>query len=247
MDKKLLIFLGIFFTLFFAYQKFVIDPMVKKQPAATRPPAATTPAPKAGSQPGTTQPAPSGSSAEAVPPAVSQQLPATQSVPARIAIVETPLYRAEFRNTGAVLQSFRLKKYTDDFNQPLEMVPQIKDMTVRHPMSLDFDNKDATKIAEEAIYAMDRENVKLENQDKQSISFTYSDGRHSFRKIFNFQANSYIIHMTVEATDAGKILPPRVVWAPGIEDASNYKDPSALREPHGLINNGEKVERKTAR
>src|SRR5262245_57052992 len=117
MDKKLLIFLLLFFAFFFGWQKFIVEPYVKKH-SPPKPPAVTTKNAPASANPqqstSTPSPTKSGTPTTLAPTASTQTHKVT---------VDTPLYRAEFSSKGAVLTSFRLKNYKDDFGQPLELVP----------------------------------------------------------------------------------------------------------------------------
>ena len=72
-------------------------------------------APNASSAPNVATPAPpaagstsGGTATPAVPGAIA---PATASLPERLVVLETPLYRATFSNIGARLRSFELKRY----------------------------------------------------------------------------------------------------------------------------------------
>lgn len=254
MDKKLLIFLVGFFALYFAYQKFFLDPMVKsRRPAPAAPsqsPASQQPTPSAqGVAPSTSQPiAPE-------KPAL-QQTPAEQppSIPAkpvskgleRKVVVETPLYRAEFTNHGAVLTSFLLKEQLDDFNQPLEMVPQEKGRDFQ-PLGLDFDSKELTVAAADGIYTINRDKITLDGQESADLEFSYSDGVNSFRKKITFRRDSYLLGFEAEAKVNGAVVPVRVVWSPGVEALENLKDPATLPPTQAVVNTGEKIERKAAK
>lgn len=253
MDKKLLIFLVGFFGLYFAYQKFFLEPMVKSRKAVP----ATTSSPVTPSQ--------STQSTEASPPpakpanpVLAEQAPAQQKSPEpaaanstnesheRKAVVDTPLYRAEFTNRGAVLTSFRLKRHLDDFNQPLEMVPQEKGRDYQ-PLGLDFDNKELTAAAANGIFKINREKISLNGSDSAFIEFSYSDGQNTFRKKITFRGDSYLLGFEAEARVGEAIVPTRVVWSPGIEAFENYKEPVSLQPTQAFLNTGEKVERKAAK
>lgn len=249
MDKKLIIFLGIFFALFFAYQKFVIEPMVKKHPP--QPVAGSTPAPQpaAPSNKAGAPPAPgAGQLQPEAPPATaaSQTGSPVQDAAVRTAVIDTPLYHAEFSNRGAVLTSFLLKKYKNDYEKPLEMVPQDDSMKVR-PLALDFEDKAVAKIAQEGVYTLDRENLSLNGTESGSMEFSYSDGQRTFHKKITFRADSYLLGLQLQAQDGANQLPVRIVWSPGMEAFASYKNRNDLRPTEGLINTGEKVERKAAK
>ena len=235
MDKKLIFFLLAFFVFFFVYQKFVLSPMIPKpQPAAPSsqpvsveknapPPVAAAPSP---------QPA-------AAPATATAQTPAQQT---RKAFVDTPLYHAEFTNHGAVLTSFRLKRYTDDYGRPLEMIPQIPN-AVDLPLAIEMDDKKIAKVAGEASYSVEGDNLNLFGHDSGSLVFTFSNGQQTFRKKLDFKADSYLIGIRVEAMSGQNPLPVRIAWAPGLETTASYKDQINLKPSRGVVNNGTKVER----
>src|SRR5947209_4992259 len=98
MDKKLLILLLGFFVFLFAWQKFVVDPLAKKNTppkSAQRPPATSVQPPQA------TPAAPVAPTAQTTVP-----VPTATETTVRKAVVDTDLYHAEFVNKGAVLTSF---------------------------------------------------------------------------------------------------------------------------------------------
>ncbi len=234
MDKRLFIFLGLFFVAFFAYQKFVLDPIAKKagpvpqaaQPRATQP--QNTPVTDLPENP----PA-------AVPDIPSEKQPVSEAVIGK-AVVETSLYRAEFSNQGAVLKSFRLKKYTDDFNQFLEMVPQDGDAK-KLPLSLDFDDKTLGPIAADAIFSTSEESLSLQDGENGQLVFQYSDGSHAFKKTLVFKGGSYLIECTSEAVVGQSYVPVRVRWSPGVESIKNFKKEGEMKPSQIIVNAGDKI------
>lgn len=228
MDKKLLIFLFGFFLFFVAYNKFILEPRAKKE-QPQRP--AETAAPSQLPVPAQTQAAAASSTTPA-------QTTAESSV--RTIFVDTPLYRAEFSSKGAVLTSFRLKKYPDDQAQPLEMIPQtgsIEDL----PLSFDLEDKKLAQVADQALYVVDGDSRTLAPKDKAVLSFSYSDGTHSFRKELQFQGESYLIECRFEAANGAQNIPVRVSWAPGLESLKSYKDRATVKPSRGIVNSGDKV------
>ncbi len=227
MDKKLLIFLVGFFLFFVLYNKFILEPRVKKE-RPPRVPVAAAPV----QIPAQTQTAPAApSSAPAVAVAASS---------IRTVVVDSPLYRAEFSSKGAVLTSFRLKKYMDDQGQPLEMIPQTG-TTEDLPLSFDLEDKKLTEVGTQALYVVQGDSRSLGVHDKGSVSFSYSDGTHSFRKEFRFSGESYLIECAFEAANGTQSVPVRVSWAPGLESLKSYKDRSVVKPSRGIVNSGDKV------
>jgi YidC/Oxa1 family membrane protein insertase len=230
MDKKLIIFLVLFSIFYFAYYKFVLQPIEKKQPLKRT---TTTTAP-ASPQKSSPAPAPPVAAAPSITPMPVGKTPTT-------VLVESPLYRAQFNNQGAVLTSFRLKKYLDDHGQPLEMVPQDAD-TTEHPLKLEFEDKQLTKAVNEGFYSVSNQNISITGNQKQSVEFTYSDGQNTIRKSLQFSADSYLIDLAVTAQRGTQLLPVKVSWKPGVETIRSYSKPEFLNPSRALVNTGTKVE-----
>jgi YidC/Oxa1 family membrane protein insertase len=234
MDKKLLIFLLIFFAFFFAYQKFIVDPYFKKSAPA---PAVTEPRKD---QPTQKQaPSPTPAPPTTAPPSIQKP---TAGMTVQKITIDTPLYHAEFSSKGAILTSFRLNKYLDDFGKPLEMVPQNR--APNRPLSFDFEDPELSKKAVESNFSVDQQSLTLGGTSTGEMNFSYSDGKYYFRKYFKFKADSYLIDSVVEAKDGPNILPVRLSWGPGIEDFRSYKKLNVLKPSRAVVNIGSKVERK---
>lgn len=239
MDKKLIIFLLLFSGFYFLYYKFVLQPIEKSQPSKQVTAPASTEQPKQTEVPSSS----SSPAATAVPPAAPEAttIEPTASEPARTVQIETPLYLAEFTNKGALLTSFRLKKYLDDFGKPLEMIPQEVDAALR-PLKLDFDDKQITQLANESVYSVSAQQISVSGNDTKSLEFVFSDGNHTFRKTFGFRADSYLIDFTVAADRESQPILPRVTWSPGIETARSYTKADVLKPSRAIVNTGEEVE-----
>src|SRR5580765_3166621 len=104
MDKKLLIFLSVFFVLFFVYQKFVLEPLAKKN-APLKPAAEVTEKKSPAEAPQTAQ-VPQSAQAQSTPAVSAPSQPQLASSEQKTVSVDTPFYHAVFNNRGAVLTSF---------------------------------------------------------------------------------------------------------------------------------------------
>src|SRR5262245_12557889 len=202
MDKKLLIFLLLFFAFFFGWQKFIVEPYVKKHSPPKPPAVATKNAPAANPQQSTSAPAP-------VKPGTATTLAPTVSTQTHKVTVDTTLYHAEFSSKGAVLTSFRLKKYKDDFGQPLELVPD-ELASKALPLTMDFEDPELTRRALNSNFSVNDESLTLDGSSTKEVQFLFSDGRYAFRKYFKFKADSYIIDSIVEAHDGANFIPVRL-------------------------------------
>ena len=236
MDKRLLIFLLLFFAGFFAWQKFVVEPYVKKH----NPPK---PASVASTPTNTPETSPQSSISTPTQPGTPASLTPTVSTQTHKVTVDTSLYRAEFSSKGAVLTSFRLKDYKDDFGNPLELVPD-ELASKALPLTMDFEDPELTRRVLNSNFSVSNEYLKLEGSSTQELQFLFSDGRYAFRKYFKFKADSYIIDSIVEAHDGSNFIPVRLSWGPGIESPKGYKKAQYLKPSRAIASVGEKVIRK---
>lgn len=242
MDKKLLIFLLCFFVFLGIWQKLVVDRYVKPSAGAVQKkgepskPAVAPPTNRAAA------PLPALPVAEKAQTAPSASVIDTPRQSVRRAVVDTPLYHAEFSNQGAVLSSFQLKKYTDDFGHPLEMIPDPGESDTL-PLALDLEDAKVTAIADRGVYSIDHDRITVSGNETASMALTYSDGQHSFTKTFEFHGDSYIIDSVFEARDGENNIPLRVSWGPGLESMKSFKDAVEAVPSRALVENGDKVER----
>ncbi|PWT93588.1 MAG: hypothetical protein C5B54_01625 [Acidobacteria bacterium] len=237
MDKKLLIFLTVFFAFFFIYQKFVLEPAAKKsQPQPTSSASAPNEPAQSAPAPQTTQSAVS----LTPPPAEATQIQAANE---RKIEVDTSLYHAVFTNKGAVLTSFRLKKYTDDFSQPLEMIPQLPPGANGLPLGFDFEDKRINGVADSAIFDVNQDNLKIADSQRDHLQFVYSKDGYTFKKELEFIGGSYLMECKFEAYSNNNALPLRLSWTPGLESLGGYKDTLQVKPSGAVVNLGDKVER----
>ena len=238
MDKKLIAFLLLFSGFYFLYYKFVLQPIEKNQPAKkVTAPASSDELKKPSSVPPSTA-SPSPTPDAAIP---STTIEPTIERAARTIRVETPLYQAEFTSKGALLTSFRLKKYLDDSGQPLQMVPQEVDLSLR-PLKLEFNDPQITQLANQAVYSASTENISLYGNQERNLEFTYSDGTQTFRKTLGFRGDSYLIDFVIAGEKQGQQLVPKVSWSPGIETVGSYKKADVLKPSRAIVNTGEEVD-----
>lgn len=241
MDKKLLIFLVVFFIFLWGYQKLILERFAPppKPSERTEPGAGGSPQSQVAARSGVE---PQSAVTGATTPAEAPAVPATATREERKVVVDTPLYRAVFSNEGAVLTSFQLKKFTNDAGQFLEMVPQAADMK-EHPLELAFDEKEMETTANRVFYqVLQGGDLQLKEGQQGSIQFLYSDKKYVFRKELRFDGSQYMMTARFEALQGGRPVRTRVTWAPGLETAKGYRHADKLQPTRAVINTGEKVE-----
>ncbi|MGO9969477.1 MAG: membrane protein insertase YidC [Bryobacteraceae bacterium] len=176
--------------------------------APASPPAATTPAPAAPAQP--------------VAPAVEKPAAAahrTASVPAPGAtpqqaappfVVDTNLFHVVFSNQGATVRNWVLKKYKGNDDKPLDLVNTAAGL--EYPFSLYFMSQQPSAKVNWAYYTQTPDAGGL------GVSYAFSDGHTSVRKVFHFQKNSYLLDVTTEVSVDGQPLPHLIDWRGGFGD-----------------------------
>ncbi len=207
MEKRVLLAVVLSFMVLYGYQAMFPPPPAPK-PAAT---SSAPPAAEAGVAPQGSSPA-----AVAAQPAVAAPLVADSAE--REIVVEGDAIRAVFSSRGAVLQSWRLKKYRDGAGQPLDLVPQTLPAGTTRPFSLSAPNDEGTTATlQQALYKPSASDLTL-GSSPATLTFEYQDAEGlSARKDFTFSAEQpYVVDFSATVTRAGAEIPPILEWGPGI-------------------------------
>jgi YidC/Oxa1 family membrane protein insertase len=216
MEKRVLIAVILSFVVLYGYQAMFPPP----KPAAIRPQGQTTSSstttitPEAPASPGTAAPAP-----VAAVPAVAT--PAAAAVVADTAehdiTVDSASISAVFSSRGAVLKSWRLKRYPDSSGQPLELVPHTVPAGSARPFTLSVEDPAVSSTLTQALYKPSANQIALTSGGA-TLEFTYTDasGLNAVKK-FSFPGDlPYVIDFSASVSQGGKDLKPTVDWGPGI-------------------------------
>jgi YidC/Oxa1 family membrane protein insertase len=195
MEKRVLLAIVLCIIVLVLWEKFFIP---KKQP-----PSPTT-------SPKVEQPAPAPAPQEKVPPEIPQppvsvapqatvpSIPPPTARPGRDVVVESPLYRAIFTETGGRLKSFVLQRYreTIDENSPgMELVKTSK--PEEFPLPFDLLNHPVTAL-NSAPHVADQSSVTVRSGEKNTLTFTYEEpGWLRISRQYRFNPDSYLIDLTV--------------------------------------------------
>lgn len=128
------------------------------------------------------------------------------------ATIDTDLYRVEFSNRGAVVESWILKAYKDHNGKPLELVNQAADKSIPPPFSLDFKNQKPSADPNSALFHLEK------SSDGLSLAYEFSDGHEDVKKSFRFAKASYLAQVTTEVTQNGVLIPHSIEWRGGFGD-----------------------------
>ncbi|MCX7973016.1 MAG: membrane protein insertase YidC [Candidatus Aminicenantes bacterium] len=131
--------------------------------------------------------------------------------------VTTSLYTAKWKNRGAVLTSWRLNRYLDETNQPLEVVSSLAELLKVYPLSLRLEDKSLENVANQAIYRESKDSLSLADGEKGELKFYYSDGKSVYIiKTFIFRGGSYDFEVEISLYKDGRQVDFLVIWGPGI-------------------------------
>lgn len=188
----------------------------KQQPAATAP---ATPGPSTGTTAtaAPTAPQPSNATVSAAAPAAVAPVGDTQE---RTIVVENALYRVEFSNRGAVVKSWKLKKYKDDEKPPrtLDLVHvESATKTGGWPFSLVFDDPQLEKAANTGLYKISSNSASLEAPA--DLTFTWSDGHLEVTKKLHFD-HSYVVGLEMTSAYNGAHVLTGLAWRGGFGDTT---------------------------
>jgi YidC/Oxa1 family membrane protein insertase len=165
---------------------------------------------------GAGQPAATAMAAAAVPNAVGDTAEKT-------IVVENDLYRIEISNRGAVVHSWRLKKYNDASTPPKQLnlvtadfSPQVNEW----PFSLQLGDPQIEQAVNQALYqtsAGDEASPEISLKAPAEIDFRWSDGHTVVTKHLKF-SESYIVEVQTSVQKDGQAIPHRLAWRGGFGD-----------------------------
>jgi YidC/Oxa1 family membrane protein insertase len=161
--------------------------------------------------------------------AINQAQPAQRAVPVLNAgatkqatsesetVIENGLYRITFTNRGAQVKSWILKKYTDDKEQPLDLVNNLAAEKYGYPLSLwTYDESLRNKLNSALYLASSSGTVSAPAK----ITFEYADGDVAVRKSFSFD-HTYVMHVETSVVFKGSEVAAYPAWPAGFGDEAS--------------------------
>jgi YidC/Oxa1 family membrane protein insertase len=125
-------------------------------------------------------------------------------------IIDTNLYRISFSNQGGTVRSWQLKKYKGNDGKPLDLVNIASGLDF--PFSLEFPTQPPTAKVNWTWY------TQTADPDGLGVTYQFSDGHTSVRKVFRFRNNSYLSEVSAEVSVDGKPIPSMLTWRGGFGD-----------------------------
>jgi YidC/Oxa1 family membrane protein insertase len=182
-------------------------PVKKTAETAVRPPG---PAPTAPAEPPPAPAPPPAAEAAQTAPASGPSGPATSQEAEPAFLIDTNLFRIALSNQGATVRSWTLKKHMGNDGKPLELMNTAAGL--EYPFSLHFPGQQPTAKVNWTYYQQ------TGDPDGLGVTYEFSDGHTTVRKVFRFQKNSYLLQVSTEATIDGKPVPHMIEWRGGFGD-----------------------------
>ncbi|HVO12562.1 MAG TPA: membrane protein insertase YidC [Vicinamibacteria bacterium] len=230
-ERRLLLAVALSLVVLTAYSLLfapATPPAPSPSPTATA--TAVTPSPVPAAVPGPV--AAAEAAAEAHPAALAPTAAPVADERERRVEVAAPDYSVALTNKGARLLSWTLTRYKDARGWPEEMVPA-QSGALR---PLDLETGDPTVDAElrEALFRPSTESLTVSGAAPQTLRFTFSHGDLSAEKTLSFPARG-LVTLSVSVRRGGQALPVRVLWGPGVANASaKERDVRGYAEPNGV-------------
>ena len=216
MEKRVLLAIVLSFVVLYGYQALFPPPeLTRPTPVDQAAPAASPTTPGGAATPAA--PAPVEAAAADAPPVAS---PLVADAAEREVTFENESVRATFSTRGAVITSWRLKKYLNAAKEPLELVPHDVPAGTAKPFTLSVNDPAASKTLAQALYRPSATAVDATTA-AQTLTFEYQDAAGlTVRKEFAFEPSSpYAIRFTASVTRGAEALVPTIEWGPMIGTA----------------------------
>jgi YidC/Oxa1 family membrane protein insertase len=209
MEMRLLLAFVLMGVVMYLSQMFFAPPPPPKKIASANPTAQASPQSSPADKAAATNPAPPAATQTATAPTT----PAPNATPDKVEphfVVKTDLFRVEFSNQGGTVRSWQLRKYHGNDGKPLELTNTAAGL--EYPFSLYFPAAKPTTDVNWKWYKQ------TPDPDNLGVTYEYSDGRTSVRKVFRFQQRSYLTMVSTEVTLDGKPLQHLIQWRGGFGD-----------------------------
>jgi YidC/Oxa1 family membrane protein insertase len=194
-------------------------------PAPQQTPAGTAQVAPAGGTPSQASIAGAGAPATATAASKPPSAGAVQATEEKTIVVESPLYRVEFSNRGAVVRSWKLKKYLTDQKppRPLDLVNADAAKQLGWPFSLVLTDKQLEAQANSGLFEVSpaATDASADFQAPADVTFHWSDGHLDVVKKLSFTPD-YELTVECMVTVDGKPIPAAIAWRGGFGDKEVY-------------------------
>jgi YidC/Oxa1 family membrane protein insertase len=206
-ERRLLLAVALSLLVLTAYQLFFAPP--------PRPQPSPPPGPALAASPSAPAASPSPDRAASPPPAAAVTRVADEKE--RRVEVQAPDVALAFTNRGAGLLSWRLLHFADPRGRPEEMVQAVAGGP--RPLDLETGDPAVDVLLKEALFEPSTENLVVAGLPA-DLRFTYAEGELEAEKTLRFEPRGYLVKVHAAVRKAGRELPVRILWGPGIGNAT---------------------------
>jgi YidC/Oxa1 family membrane protein insertase len=178
-------------------------------------------APQQNAAPAAGQPVAGQKAAAPAQEAEAPSAPATSEQAQPPFVIDNGVFKVAFSNQGATVRSWALDRYKGNDNKPLELMNTVAN--VDFPFSLYFPAEKPTAKVNERYY------TQTADPDGLGVTYEFSDGHTTVRKVFRFQKNSYLSQVSAEVTLNGQPIPSLLQWRGGFGDLTVANPSNAQR------------------
>jgi len=166
---------------------------------------------------------------------------------ARDVVIDADTLHAVFSNRGAVLTSWRLKRYRDKAGTLVDLVPQTLPGAAK-PFQIDTGNSAVDARANGALFRVDGGGAMRDPKTgTHQLAFEYRETNGlAVRKVFTVDPKTYTIGVTINADVAGSPANVGVVMGPGPGDVETTESNRYLMGARAILYRNGKVERHDA-
>jgi YidC/Oxa1 family membrane protein insertase len=163
--------------------------------------------------------------------------------------VETPLQTIKLTNRGARVTSWRLRRYQEGENGPIELVSPVAAKIDRMPLQFLVQDPDASARLRDALYRVERSEESVGGVTVTTLRLSFSDGQGlSASKLLRIPHDSYLSELQVAVGMGGRAVDPTIVWGAGFgkhDKESSGGGMGMLPDgASGVVRIGERVERR---
>jgi len=252
MEKRLFVAIALSIAVLIGFNLLFQDtspppPEPKPRTAETRIPSATpeeTPAVSPESAPAaeptvTPQPAPSESVTEPPVEATANPAPTTQAAPETVTI-DTALYTARLDNRGGVLRNFILKEYSEETEDPLDLVPQ--GMPDDFPPFLSLATPDDSTLEQEinsVHYEVSESDTETSAGQVRRVQFLFQRTGLKVEKVVSFLLNKpYQMQISCQVIAGDRPVNAYLRLGPGLTNHTLVPTEANMLPPHAVYLEG---------
>jgi YidC/Oxa1 family membrane protein insertase len=238
MERRVLLAVLLSFVVLYGYQALFPPPPDEAQKPVQASKTATAPNASAPEQ---------ANPSTSIQPGAPAEAPATEAAaaeaPARDVTIENDSVHGVFTTRGAVIKSWRLKKFNDTDDHPLEMVAGHAPEGSPLPFTLATDEAGLSAKLATAPFTV---NTSTTADGSWQASFEYADAASGVtaRKTFTIAPSApYVIHVAASVTRNGQSLPVTLRWGPALGSGIVVHSRSYNPPPQALFYKDGKVSR----